>query len=124
MKTTAKAITTAALAAAMAIPVAVAIPTSADAQRFGVPSASYIRYHNCRVSGRSHWYCNLSDSERRAHDEKVRREEEARREAERRAAEERRRQKEREAQERRSRAAQEYLEYQLRSGDSCRFGGC
>ena len=123
MKMTAKAITTAALAAAMAIPVAVAIPTSADAQRINIPQ-SYIRYHNCRVSGRSHWYCNLSDSERRAHDEKVRREEEARREAERRAAEERRRQKEREAQERRSRAAQEWLEYQMRTGDSCRFGGC
>ena len=121
MKTTAKTITTAALAAAMAIPVAVAIPTSADAFR---PSAEMIRIHNCRVSGRPYSYCKMSVSEQRAHDDKVRREQEARREAERRAAEERRRQKEREAAERRARAVEEYFNYKARSNDPCRYGGC
>lgn len=123
MKTTAKTIATAALAAAMAIPVAVAIPTSADAFTFQ-PSAEMIRIHNCRASGKPYWYCKMSVSEQRAHDDKVRREQEARREAERRAAEERRRQKEREAAERRARAVQEYFDYKARSKDPCRYGGC
>ena len=87
------------MASAMAIPMTMIQPTSADAFRsFGVPQ-SYIRYHNCKASGKPHWYCEMSDSEQHAHDEKVRREQEARRNAERRAAEQRRRQKEREARE-------------------------
>ena len=90
-----------ALAVAMAIPMTMILPTTADAYR--IPE-SYDRYHNCRVSGRPGWYCRMTDSEQRVHDEKVRREEEARREAERRAAEQRRRQKEREARERVSRS--------------------
>ena len=60
----------------MAIPMTMIQPTPADAFRyFGVPQ-SYIRYHNCKASGKPHWYCEMSDSEQHAHDEKVRRESE------------------------------------------------
>ena len=86
----------------MAMAVALAIPVSAF-----MPSHELRRVSTCMYeTGRSYEYCKLGASERRAHDERERR------------------QKEREAQERRARAAQEWLNYQMRSGDSCRFGGC
>ena len=66
---------------AVAVPAAVAIPTSAYA-RF-MPSHQLRRASTCMMeTGRSYRYCKLSASERRAHDERARRLAEAKRRAE------------------------------------------